>query len=42
VGGLKGERAVEVLGENRKIVSMDGLFEDGFKEWDVHLYRISQ
>lgn len=42
VGGLKGERAVEVLGENRKIVSMNGLFEDGFKEWDVHLYRISQ
>jgi len=37
---LKGKRTVEVLGENRTIVSKDGIFTDSFDSWDVHLYRI--
>ena len=36
--GAKG--AVEVLGENRTIPLKDGKFEDDFKPYDVHLYRI--
>ena len=40
VQGLKGEKPVEVLGENRTIISKDGLFEDSFNIYDVHLYRI--
>jgi hypothetical protein len=31
---------VEVLGENRQIKMTDGAFEDDFRPWDVHLYRI--
>jgi len=42
VRGPKGEGAVQVLGENRVIASKDGLFEDSFKAWDVHLYRIKE
>jgi hypothetical protein len=38
--GLGGERAVEVIGENRIITSQDGVFKDSFGPWDVHLYRI--
>ncbi|MCP4610997.1 MAG: hypothetical protein GY845_20000 [Planctomycetes bacterium] len=37
---LKGKRTVEVLGENRTILSKDGVFSDSFEAWDVHLYRI--
>jgi hypothetical protein len=37
---LKGKRTVEVLGENRTILSKDGVFSDTFEAWDVHLYRI--
>ena len=37
---LEGEKSVEVIGEERTIISKDGLFEDGFNPWDVHLYRI--
>jgi hypothetical protein len=40
--GFEGERAVEVLGENRTIVSGNGVFKDTFGAWDVHLYRIKQ
>ena len=40
INGLKGERLVQVLFENRTIVSKDGVFEDGFNAWDVHLYQI--
>jgi hypothetical protein len=39
VPALKGQRAVEVLGENRSLVSNDGVFKDRFAAWDVHLYR---
>jgi hypothetical protein len=38
VKGAKG--AVEVLGENRTIPLKDGKFEDEFRPYDVHLYRI--
>ena len=42
VHGLKGERTVEVLGENRTIICKDGVFKDSFEPWDVHLYRIKK
>lgn len=32
---------VEVLGEGRTIKAEAGVFEDGFRGWDVHLYRIA-
>jgi len=37
---LAGVKKVEVLGENRKIDSKDGVFKDIFRAWDVHIYRI--
>ena len=40
VRDLGSRRTIEVLGENRAIVSKDGVFRDSFKSWDVHLYRI--
>jgi hypothetical protein len=42
VQGFEGEKNVEVLGENRTILSNNGVFKDRFKPWDVHLYRISE
>jgi len=41
VQGLSGDRPVEVLGESRNLTSKDGQFDDDFKPWDVHLYRIA-
>ena len=41
VQNLKGEDTVEVIGENRTILSKDGVFQDKFEPWDVHLYRIN-
>ncbi|MHC4433540.1 MAG: hypothetical protein ACYTBS_17005 [Planctomycetota bacterium] len=38
--GLQGERTAEVLGENRTIVSKDGVFKDSFRAWDVHIYSV--
>ena len=37
---LKGSQTIEVLGENRTILSQDGVFSDIFDSWDVHLYRV--
>jgi len=38
---VKGARgSLEVLGENRAIPLKDGKFEDDFKPYEVHLYRI--
>ena len=38
---IKGARgSAEVLGENRKIPVKDGKFEDDFKPYEVHLYRL--
>jgi hypothetical protein len=42
IPALKGQRAAEVLGENRSLVSNDGVFKDRFAAWDVHLYRIKE
>jgi hypothetical protein len=40
IKGLNGKGKVEVLGEKREIPLQDGRFEDDFKPYDVHLYRI--
>ena len=40
IQGLQGRREVEVLGENRTLYSMNGIFSDGFEPYDVHLYKI--
>ena len=40
VQNMKGKRTVEVLDENRVLTSTDGVFEDEFRPYDVHLYRI--
>jgi len=40
VHDLPEARTVEVLDENRTIVAKNGVFEDKFKPWDVHIYRI--
>ncbi|MBN2129756.1 MAG: hypothetical protein JW741_09680 [Sedimentisphaerales bacterium] len=40
VAGVPGRGAVEVLGETRRIASREGVFQDEFKLWDVHLYRL--
>ena len=37
---LPASAQVEVLGEHRKIVPVNGRFIDHFSSWDVHLYRI--
>jgi hypothetical protein len=38
--GVPAGAQVEVLGENRNIEPADGKFQDSFRNWDVHLYRI--
>jgi hypothetical protein len=38
--GRKGEQLVEVMDENRKIIAKDGVFEDTFEPWAVHLYAV--
>ncbi len=40
LGGIKGEKKIEVLGENRTMVANNSSFSDHFSPWDVHLYRI--
>jgi hypothetical protein len=37
---LAGEKAVEVLGENRTLTAHSGAFIDTFESWAVHCYRI--
>ena len=41
LGGVVGERTIEVIGENRKIAVAGGSFTDRFDPWDVHLYRLT-
>jgi hypothetical protein len=41
VPGLAGRHVVEVLDEDRTLEATDGVFEDDFKPWDVHLYRLT-
>ncbi len=40
IPALESSRAIKVLGENRTILSKDGVFSDSFEAWDVHLYRV--
>jgi hypothetical protein len=40
IQGLSGPQSVQVLGEGRTLKSQDGIFEDDFAPWDVHLYQI--
>ena len=41
VAGSKDGASIEVIGEDRKLSSHDGAFEDDFQPHDVHLYRIA-
>lgn len=38
--GMRGQRTVEVIGENRSVVARDGVFRDHFGPYGVHLYRL--
>jgi hypothetical protein len=38
--GIKGEGSLQVLDEDRDVTARDGVFEDTFAPWDVHLYRL--
>ena len=40
VNGMQGKIEAEVLGEDRKIEVVGGRFEDDFKGYGVHLYKI--
>jgi hypothetical protein len=41
LSGIDGSSVVEVIGENRSVAPSDGVFEDVFEPYAVHLYRIS-
>jgi hypothetical protein len=41
IPGLTGRHIVEVLDEARTLRATDGGFEDDFKPWEVHLYRLA-
>jgi len=38
IKGLKGKTQIKVVGENRIIEANNGVFEDDFLPWDVHIY----
>jgi len=40
LGGIEGQKQVEVIGEKRTLESVNGVFRDKFEPWDVHIYRI--
>lgn len=42
MAGMTGKATAEVIGENRSIEVIDGRFEDAFKTYDVHLYKITR
>jgi len=42
VKGLSGKATAEVVGEDRRIPVVNGRFEDDFKPYDVHIYRIKR
>ncbi len=42
IAGPTGAKEIEVLGENRRLISLNGIFEDGFAAWGVHLYKIGE
>jgi hypothetical protein len=39
---MTGQATAEVLGESRTLPVQDGSFQDDFRPWDVHLYRIKE
>jgi hypothetical protein len=41
VAGMTGTAKAQVLGEDRTVPVRDGVFEDDFRPWDVHLYQIT-
>lgn len=40
LAGLGRDVRVEVLGEGRSVIAGDGVFDDDFAPYDVHLYRV--
>ena len=40
IKGVKDRKEVEVIGENQTVSSINGIFKDEFKPYDVHLYKI--
>jgi hypothetical protein len=42
IADATGTKEIEVLGENRKLILRNGIFEDDFAAWDVHLYKIGE
>jgi hypothetical protein len=42
VNGIKSGSMAEVIGENRRINVKNGRFDDQFKPYEVHLYRLQQ
>jgi hypothetical protein len=42
VKGLSGKSVAEAIGEDRGIAVLNGCFEDEFKPYDVHIYRIKR
>ncbi len=40
VAGVTGPATAHVLGEDREITANDGVWQDTFRPWEVHLYRI--
>ncbi|MBN1187631.1 MAG: T9SS type A sorting domain-containing protein [Bacteroidales bacterium] len=39
--GFMGNSKVEVVSEGREITMIDGVFQDDFSDYDVHIYKIS-
>ena len=40
--GFTGNRIIQVVGENRTLQSVNGVFQDTFADYDVHLYKIDK
>ncbi len=40
LGGIEGQKQVEVIGEKRTLESVNGVFRDKFEPWDVNIYRL--
>jgi hypothetical protein len=41
IKNLPGAKTITVLDENRTLTCRDGVFQDSFQPWDVHLYKIT-
>lgn len=40
--GLKGQKKVVVMDENRSIIMNNGVFKDVFNPWEIHIYQIKR